>query len=171
MIDMKIKRSAIGSSIVALFVVVALATAAWAGGKPLHHVSVGGPDACEALGFDGPGCDANYSFTAIQFYDTTVNGQFTDQFGHGNGGIHAVLDCLYVSGNQAWVSGIITHDTATGSGAWVGLRVAATVVDNGNSKKDPPDQISFSNIGDDRPCTDMVAYALLDFPDGQVKVR
>ena len=171
MIDMKKKRLAIGSSIVALIVGVALATAASAGGKPLHHVSVGGPDACEALGLGGPGCDANFSLNAIQFNDTSVNGHYTDQFGHGNGGIQADIDCLFVNGNEAWVSGTITHDTATGTGALVGRPVAARVVDNGNSRRDPPDQISFSNIGDARPCTDMVDYALFDMPDGQVKVR
>ena len=171
MIDMKIKRLAIGSSVVALIVGVALATAASAGGKPLHHVSVGGPDACEAFAGTGPGCDANFSLTAIEFNDTTVNGHYTDQFGHGNGGFHAVIDCLVVINNEAWVSGIITHGTLAGFGDLTGVPVAARVVDNGRSKNDPPDQISFSNIGDSRPCTAMVPYGLFDMPDGQVKVR
>ena len=166
----KIKRSAVGSSIVALILGAVLATGTWAGGRVLHHVSVGGPDACEAFDLE-VGCDANFSLNAVQFDDTTVNGQYTDQFGHGNGGFHAVIDCLYVNGNEAWVSGVITHETYSGTGDGVGLPVATRVVDNGNSKKDPPDQISFSWIGDDRPCTEMVDYPVYDKPRGQVKVR
>ena len=171
MIGMKIKRLAIGSSIVALIVGVALATAAWAGGRILHRVSVGGPDACEALGLGGPGCDANYSLHAIQFDDMTVNGHLTDQFGHGNGGFHAVIDCLAVNGTDAWVSGIITHGNLIGFGDLTGLPVITRVRDNGTSKKDPPDQLGFSRINVATSCEEMPDDPLLDMPDGQVKVR
>jgi hypothetical protein len=167
----KIKRSAIGSSIVAVILGVVLATGTWAGGRVLHHVSVGGPDACEAFG-EQVGCDANFSLNAVQFDDFSVNGHFTDQFGHGEGGFHAVIDCLAIVGNEAWVSGVITHETVNETGAWVGLPVATRVVDNGTSRKDPPDQISYSWIGGLAfSCDEMPDVELFDMPRGQVKVR
>ena len=169
MFSNRIKRLAIGSSIVALILGVVLATAAWAGGRVMHRVSVGGPDACEAIAGTGPGCDANFSLHAIQFSDGSAHGQYTDQFGHGNGGFHAVIDCVAVSGNQAWVSGWVTQ--STNPDISVGDPVATRVSDNGTSANDPPDQISFSWVGDTRPCTDMVLYPLFDMPRGQVTVK
>jgi hypothetical protein len=48
------------------------------------------------------------------------------------------VDCLYVQGNKAWVSGVITK-------GWnAGFRVLTEVTDNGTSAKDPPDTISYS---------------------------
>ena len=72
--------------LVALIVVFpALATG------PLHRVSFGGPDACEGFGLQ-PGCDANLSLVAIEQADGSVIGQYSDQFGDGNGGFHAAED-------------------------------------------------------------------------------
>ena len=134
----------------------------------MHRVSVGGPDGCEA--FSNPvGCNANFSLHAIQFSDGSAHGQFSDQFGHGNGGFHAVIDCVAVSGSDAWVSGWVTQSTTSLTS--VGDPVATRVRDNGKNNNAPFDQISFSNIGDPRPCTDMVAYGLFDMPRGQVKLK
>ena len=172
MINKGIKRSAVGSSIVALLVGVVLASAAWAGGKNkiVHRVNVGGPDACEAFGADGPGCDANFSLHAFLFEDGTARGQWTDQFGHGNGGFHAVIDCVAVNGHEAWVSGMITHSTTDQPGYGVGDPVLTRVADNGRSKQDPPDQISYS-WATAISCHQMPQVVLLDMPDGQVTVK
>ena len=149
-----------------------LATPASAKGPVIHHVSAGGPDACEALGFPHPGCNGNFSLVANMYADGSVSGQYTDQFGHGDGGFHAEIDCLSILGNTAWVSGVIKEGFYLPFGGdLAGRPVVTRVRDNGkNRNNDPPDQISFSFIGDARPCTLRLNYQLLDAPDGQVTV-
>jgi hypothetical protein len=147
------------------------ATMAWAAGGPVvHHVSVGTPDACIALGFEHPGCDADFSLVANQYADGSVSGQYSDRFANGSG-FHAVVDCLAISGNDAWVSGVITQGRI-GDVDLAGLEVLTRVRDNGTSANDPPDQISFSFIDTVLPdCTEQPDLQLLDVPQGQVVVR
>jgi hypothetical protein len=146
------------------------ATMAWASGPVVHNVTVGTPDACVALGFEHPGCDANFSLVANQYADGEVSGQYTDRFANGDG-FHAVVDCLVVVGNDAWISGVITHGRI-GDIDLAGLEVLTRVRDNGTSRNDPADQISFSFIDTDLPdCTEQTDLQLLDAPEGQVKVR
>ena len=131
----------------------------------VHRVSVGGPDACTGLG-GKPGCDANFSILAIQFADGTVRGQYIDRFAQG-GGFHAVVDCLNVVGNDAWISGVVTQPKE-----FAGVPVITRVRDNGTSANDPPDQISFSFAFDPRSCsTAPQDLPLFDAPEGQVKVE
>jgi len=155
-----------------------LASVAVAKGPVTHHVTAGGPDACVAFGFgfEHPGCDGNYSWVATEYADGTVTGQYTDRFANGSG-FHAVIDCLVVVGNDAWVSGVITSgvfkDPDTGEVFdFTGLFVATRVRDNGTSANDPVDEISFSFI-DFVPilCTDQFEADLLDAPEGEVVVR
>ena len=166
MIRIKIKRSAIGSSIVAVMlgVVLTLANTVSAKNNVINSVHVSGPDICNFFGLP-PGCNANFSLVALAFADGSVKGKYTDRFGGGIG-FTADINCLFVVGNNAWVSGIITSP-----GAFVGLPVATRVRDNGTSKNDPPDEISFSFVGDATPCTNMVNYPLIPLLQGQVKVR
>jgi len=156
---------------ITLLLVLMLAATAAAGGKGpvVHRVHVGSPDGCGSLP-----CDANWSLLAIQYADGSVSGQFIDRF-WGGGGFHATIDCLYVDGSEAWVSGVITSGWAAGE------PVSARVRDNGTSANDPPDQISFSHMGadgDDHPhgtCEDYEKlepyYELFDTPQGQVVVE
>jgi hypothetical protein len=124
----------------AAVVMLVLAVVATAAGGPVHKVSVGVADFCDVpTTAQNPGCNANFSIEAQQLADGSARGNYTDQFGHGNGGFHAQVDCLYIQGNKAWVSGIITSGTYN-----VGSRVLTEVVDNGTSAKDPPDTISYS---------------------------
>jgi len=129
-------------------------------GGVVHRVSVGGPDA----DLFGPGTDANFSLIAIEHADGRVTGQWTDQFGHGNNGVHVVVDCVHVVGNQAWISGVANDKTFDGS------PVITRVSDNGKSANDPPDQISFSFIGLALSCHDMPPLPLLTMTRGQVTV-
>jgi hypothetical protein len=129
----------------------------------LHRVSVGSHD----FGILKPGTDANDSMIAIQYADGSVSGQWTDQFGHGNGGIHVAVNCLEVVGNQAWISGVITKAFDE---TLVGVRTGTRVVDNGTSAHDPPDQISFSIIGALFDCHARRPYPLFDLSGGEVKV-
>lgn len=157
--------------ILALVMVLMLATMASAGGPITHRVSVGGPDACIAWGFAHPGCDANFSLVAMQRVDGSSSGQYTDRFANGDG-FHAVVDCLYVVGNQAWISGVITHGR-WGEDDLAGMPVSTTVVDNGTNANSTPDQIAYSWIGEGfaPSCTEQTEWELFDTPQGQVKVQ
>ena len=126
----------------------------------VHHVSVGGPDQ-DATNHT----DANFSLVAIQHSDGTVTGQWTDQFGQGQGGMHAQINCLFVQGNNAWVSGTITSGTFGGVDL-SGLPVITRVQDNGKTG----DQISFSFIGNATPCTAAPNLPLQPMTAGQVRV-
>jgi hypothetical protein len=156
---------------VAVSAILVGATIAWAATGPVeHHVSAGGPDACIALGGEHPGCDANYSLVATQYADGSVSGQYTDRFAGGDG-FHAVVDCLVVIGNDAWISGVITQGRI-GDIELAGLEVLTRVRDNGTSANDPPDQISFSFIDTELPdCTEQPDLPLLDTPEGQVTIQ
>lgn len=146
-----------------------LSVAITAQAQVVHRVHVGGPDVCEVFGLT-PGCDANYSLSAIEFADGSVVGQFSDRWPNGNG-FHAVIDCLSVDGNDAWVSGVITQGHA-GDFDLVGIEVAARVRDNGRSKNDPSDEISFSQLDFVIPsCHEQLDYELFDVPEGQVVVK
>jgi hypothetical protein len=152
------------TSIALVGAALALAAAAWAKSPIVHKVSAGGPDACIALGAAHPGCNGNYSLVAKQFADGSVSGQYTDQFGHGNGGFHAVIDCLSVVGNTAWIGGVVTSGTFG-----LGQRVVTEIQDNGTSAKDPPDRISYSYLSN-ISCTTHFNGAPLYVTQGQVKV-
>jgi len=126
-----------------------------------HRVSVGSHD------FTDPGVDANFSLIAIQHADGSVSGQWSDQFGHGNGGLHVEVNCVEVLGNQAWISGVITQ---ANDETFVGLRAGTRVADNGTSANDPPDQTSFSVVGALFDCHARRNYPLFPLSGGEVKV-
>ena len=168
--------------IISLVAIALLAggTIANAKGKVIHRVSVGGNDICEALGF-APGCDGNFSLVAIEKADGSVKGQWQDTFLGGGEGIHVAVDCLNIVDNGAVIGGEIVHG-AVGGVDVTGLRALTAVIDNGKSKKDPPDQISFSffppgdsGFPDDCLATfpaDFDALGLLfDLTRGQVTVK
>jgi len=144
----------------------------WAVGPVVHHVSAGGPDICAALGLK-PGCDANFSLTANQYADGSVTGQYSDRWRAGvqpGDGIHAVIYCVSVVGNEAWISGVITTGTFNGVDL-TGLPVGTRVRDNGAFVNDPADEISYTNFGDPTPCTDHPDYPMFAVPQGQVVVK
>jgi hypothetical protein len=103
-----------------------------------HRVSVGSHD------FTDPGVNANFSLVAIQHADGSISGQWSDQFGHGDGGYHIAVDCVLVLGNRAYIGGVVTQSP---DGTLNGTRAYTAVVDNGTSANDPPDQISYSYAG------------------------
>jgi hypothetical protein len=139
--------------------------------RVVHHVSVGGNDFCEALG-QKPGCDANFSLTAIERADGSVRGQYQDTFDGGGRGIHVAVDCLKIEGNAAVVGGVITKGLDTG--VYVeGNRVWTVVVDNGTSAGSTPDQISFSYYAGGNTCAvaNPALFPLFDLKKGQVTIR
>jgi hypothetical protein len=153
-----------------VFLVVALVAGALLAVSPtafangvIHKVSVGSADILPP-----PGTDANFSLSAVQHADGTVTGQWQDTF-FGRGvpalAIHVEIDCLVVVGNEAWVSGVITHPDSL-----AGLGAITRVSDNGTSANDPPDQVSFTFIDTGLTCTDQPDLPLFDLINGQVKV-
>ena len=133
----------------------------------LHRVSVGGSDQDAALN-----TDANFSLVAIQKGDGSVSGEWSDQFGQGQGGIHVDVNCLLVVGNQAWIGGIIrSGSTGQGGVDLSGLPALTRVADLGKSANDPADAISFSFIGLAVPCNAAPNLPLLAMTGGQVTVN
>lgn len=136
----------------------------------VHHASMGGADVCEALGLP-TGCDANFSLVANMKADGSVKGQWQDTFAGGGEGIHVKIDCLNVVGNGAVIGGVITNGTLGGVDV-SGQRALTAVVDNGTSKNDPPDQLSFSFFPVNLDCNALVPgnFPLFNLTNGQVKV-
>jgi hypothetical protein len=128
-------------------------------GGVVHRATVGSHD------FTPPGDDANFSLVAIEHSDGSITGNYTDRFAQG-GGFHATVTCLAVDENTAWVGGIITE------GEFEGQEVITEVQDNGTSKHDPPDLISFSFIGTPaQTCLAMPPLPLMPLDGGEVKVE
>jgi hypothetical protein len=144
-----------------LVLTLMLASAAARADGVVHQVSVGGPDQ-DATNHT----DANFSLVAVQFGNGNVTGQWSDQFGQGQGGIHVQINCLFVQGNDAWVSGIISSGNFNGADL-SGLPVITRVQDNGKTG----DAISFSFIGNAAACTTAPNLALVPMTAGQVIVR
>jgi len=141
------------------------AGAASAAGRVVHQATAGTPDACEAVLGTHPGCDGNYSWTAREYADGSVSGEYTDRFA-GGFGVHGVIDCLAVDDNQAWVSGRIT------GGFLAGQYFLSSALDNGTSANDPADQVGLTTISEEPlDCATMPDVVLSDAPDGQVTVR
>ena len=153
-------RTLRNSSVALAFAFVLAAASARADGV-VHFASVGGPDQ-DATNHT----DANFSLVAIQHGDGSVTGEWTDQFGQGQGGMHAQINCLFVQGNNAWVSGTITSGTFGGVDL-AGLPVITRVQDNGKTG----DLISFSFIGNPTLCTAAPNLPLQPQTAGQVIVR
>jgi hypothetical protein len=125
----------------------------------IHHVSVGSPDIVP------PGLAKNFSLVANMQANGTVKGRYTDHFGQ-NSGFIANVNCLSVNGNEAWVSGVITSGSLSGTDL-TGVPVITRVADNGTSG----DQISFSFIGDATSCLAEPDLPLFNLAHGQVRVK
>ena len=137
------------------------------GNGVVNKVSVGGSDQDVTLN-----TDANFSLTAIRYGDGSVGGEWSDQFGQGQGGVHVDVNCLVVQGNQAWIGGIIrSGSTGQGGVDLSGLTALTRVVDLGTSSNDAPDAISFTFIGLAVQCTAQPNLPLFPMTGGQVTVN
>lgn len=92
-----------------------------------------------------------------------INNRDQGRFGH------IVIDCLYVNGNEATMSGIVSTSSDPGI---IGAPVFFRVIDNGEGRKAPaPDQVSavhfLANTCDDPN----VGLPLNDVLKGNVQVR
>jgi hypothetical protein len=134
----------------------------------IQKVSAGGAD----IVLVPPGGDANFSLNAVKLANGTVKGQYEDVLKGGlQPGIHARVTCLSVRGNQAWVSGVITH-TPPGQEAFIGSGVATRLEDNGTSADEPTDRLSFTfyPMSPDI-CNFQPDFPLFDVNNGQIKIE
>jgi len=137
------------------------------GNGVLHRVSVGGSDQDVTLN-----TDANFSLIALQKGDGSISGEWSDQFGQGEGGLLVDVNCLVVQGNQAWIGGIIrSGSTGQGGVDLSGLPALTRVADLGKSANDAPDAISFTFIGLAVQCTAQPNLPLFAMTGGQVTVN
>jgi hypothetical protein len=133
----------------------------------VNRVSVGGSDQDATNN-----TDANFSLIAIETSDGSISGEWSDQFGQGQGGVQVDVNCLRVVGNQAWIGGIIrSGSTGVGGVDLSGLPALTRVADNGTSASEAPDQISFTFIGLAVQCTALPNLPLLAMTGGQVTVN
>ena len=139
--------------------------------RGLTSVHFGGPDICETFGLK-PGCDGNYSGTAVMKKDGSVKGQVIDTWVGKGTGVHAAIDCLYVAGTDAWLSGVIKRGKTPRGFNLKGFPLIVRVRDNGDSSNDPHDAISFAHISDEPiKCYEAPDLELYDYIRGQVKIR
>jgi len=82
-----------------------------------------------------------FAFTAREYADGTVEGEY-ERYNRrpGLGPSHGNVTCFTIIGNQAWLGGFEEF------GDRVGGDVAWRVVDNGEGKNAPPDQISLQSV-------------------------
>jgi hypothetical protein len=133
----------------------------------INRVSVGGSDQDVTLN-----TDANFSLVATRKADGSVEGEWSDQFGQGQGGVHVDVNCLVVAGNQAWIGGIIRQgSTGQGGVDLSGLAALTRVADLGKSTNDAPDAISFTFIGLAVQCGAQPNLPLFPMTGGQVTVN
>jgi hypothetical protein len=137
---------------------------AHAGNPVVRRLTVGGAD---SQLYGPPGSDANFSLVALQRADGTVNGQWSDQYG--GAGMHAEIDCLYVDGNTAWVSGPVTQHT---NPDLVGRTANAQVRDGGDTGDDMVSPVFFFLP---YTCADQFPFdsygLLVPVNNGQVKLK
>ena len=119
-----------------------------------------------------------FSFTARKYADGSVDGQWQRirrQPGNAKESkSHGIITCFTIDGNKAWLGGYAT------SGLWstppdneTGWRV----VDNGQGKNAPPDQMSLEYVGASEGFADYYCSETPDDPDlydiesGNIQVR
>ena len=154
-----------------IFVALLLLVGAVANAQVCTIVSLGSADV-DIGGGGPPNNDANLSLIAIEKCDGTVRGHIQDTWA-GGVSIHAEVTCLYVDGNDAWISGLITKVTpAAFFDDLSGVPVSIRVRDNGKFQDDPPDQASFMFFNEEAiDCYDRPEYELFDLVNGQAQIK
>lgn len=124
---------------------------------PVNSVTAGGNLDLESV-VPGWGIE-RYGFTASVDGNGNVKGQFSANWG-GIKPFHMAITCLAVDGDQAWITGAVTHspDEALPEG----LNLTFQVRDNGEGRNAAPDEIGYfygdntlTDIGFSTDCRDM----------------
>ena len=119
-----------------------------------------------------------FSFTARIHADGSVAGQWQRVTHNGLPGqsrSHGEITCLNIVGNQAWLGGFKTLST-TGNVDPPNNGVIWRVIDNGQGRRAPPDQMSGQGVGRSPEavasyCTDTPGGNVFDLTAGNIQVR
>ena len=139
---------------------------------------LGGADINFEGEFAPPNNDANLSLNARLGCDGSVKGQLQDTYAGGQS-IHGEVTCLVVLGNDAYVSGVITHSNTPDQGDLTGEFFFLRVMDNGkNNKHSDPDQASpvyttpmwSFGLAGQYFCEEEIPVELYDLNNGQATV-
>jgi len=138
-----------------------LASIAWAA-PPANQASGGGTiafnDSLDTI-----------AFTAQIDAAGAVKGQAEFQLRDQSLTFHVVVDCLQVSGVNAWISGLIS---TSNDPARVGQRVLWQVQDNGEGNAASPDQVSLPvQFNPLTSCQTQPTLQLVPWTNGNVQVR
>lgn len=147
------------------------------GNAIVHSVNAGGlVDYSMVPGYEGYGPET-YGFTASRNGDGNVSGQFESHwnfFGKRPSELrfHMEITCLSVSGNEAWLGGVVTQSSVE----WfpVGIEWVWRVVDNGEGNNAPPDQLGMFFFQSASTCADggdPQSPDLYDWTHGNVEVK
>jgi hypothetical protein len=144
------------------------------GASSAVRLALHGPITASATGsghFVQNGSLRTFSFSALVDASGRVRGQ-AQGFARGGGRpVHIRVTCLSVSGNAAWIGGVVTSRKNS-----FGNEAAFRVVDNGEGAKAPPDGIS-SLFNSPPPgfaqliCASQPAFGLAPVERGNVQVR
>jgi hypothetical protein len=100
----------------------------------------------------------NFSYTARTYSDGSVKGEAQLDNRSLDLRSHFALDCLVVSGNTAYMSGVVTEST---NPAYIGTVWDFAVRDNGEGSAAPTDQITLAyQFG--LPCTNLAVQGFLN---------
>ena len=125
---------------------------------------------------DGGGDFRTFAFTARRYADGSVAGQWERVNHRGNAKStksHGVVTCFTVVGNKAWLSGFATSGRFSTPPF---NNVAWRVVDNGQGKNSPADQMSLQFVGTSATfaanyCANLPTFQTLFDTKGNIQVR
>lgn len=113
-----------------------------------------------------------FSFNATTGPDGSGRGRWQLQNRNSPIRIQGDVECVSVAGNQAWFAGPTTQSDRPEQ---IGVTRFFTVVDNGQGKASPPDQLAFVPGSTILPAQDwcdlMLVRTLVDIERGNIQVR
>ncbi len=146
-----------------------LMTVAVFAGRPIHRVTGGASDSFPGLGTE------QYALNARVDEAGAVSGQGSFTFVFPVAEFHAVINCLEVDGNVAWIGMTITETDNSlpfPGGLPVGLNLVWQLRDNGQGANAAPDEQSFFFPGP--ACTeqpDLFGVATFEFDTGNIRIE
>jgi hypothetical protein len=105
---------------------------------PLQVVTGGGEVDVTSVFPGAP--NSQVAFTARLDGDGVASGELEAHFSVPDESIHMDVSCLAVSGNEAWLGGVVTRSHPTG--VFLDRVFIIRVQDNGQGEHDPPDRMS-----------------------------
>jgi hypothetical protein len=142
---------------------------------PVHSVSGGGsvvippnsnPDCPD-------GARSNYTFQAQQLSDGSVRGNAQLQARCSGVTVHMEVFCLEVDGNEAWLTGEVTHIQPKELQGLLGLELTWRVQDSGPGRSAGPDWFSdrFYGIDESGYCNERPDLPLEEWTYGNIRVK